>query len=204
MSERIQKFLANQGVASRREIERWIQAGDIKVNGVLCEIGQAITGDEKIEIRGELIQLNSNVHSRVVSRSDPQGRPTVFEKLPHLKTGRWVSVGRLDVNTSGLLLFTTDGALANDLMHPRNQIEREYRVRVQGEVTDEIMTNIQSGVQLEDGVAKLKILEVQEAWGSNTWCRVVLHEGRNREVRRIWESQDLRVLKACRVCSLSK
>lgn len=208
MSERIQKFLANQGVASRREIERWIQAGDIKVNGVLCEIGQAITGDEKIEIRGELIQLNSNVHSRVilyhkpegeiVSRSDPQGRPTVFEKLPHLKTGRWVSVGRLDVNTSGLLLFTTDGALANDLMHPRNQIEREYRVRVQGEVTDEIMTNIQSGVQLEDGVAKLKILEVQEAWGSNTWCRVVLHEGRNREVRRIWESQDLRVSRLIR------
>lgn len=208
MSERIQKFLANQGIASRREIERWIHAGEIKVNGELCTIGQTISGDENIEIRGEMIALNTNVHSRVilyhkpegeiVSRSDPQGRPTVFDKLPYLKTGRWVSVGRLDVNTSGLLLFTTDGVLANELMHPRNQIEREYRVRVQGEVTNEIMTKIQNGVQLEDGIAKLKILEVQEAWGVNTWCRVVLHEGRNREVRRIWESQNLRVSRLIR------
>ena len=114
MPERIQKFLANQGVASRREIERWIQAGDIKVNGELCSIGQSILGDEKIEIRGKLITLNSNIHSRVilynkpegeiVSRSDPQGRSTVFEKLPYLKNGRWVSVGRLDVNTSGFVV----------------------------------------------------------------------------------------------------
>lgn len=208
MAERIQKFLANQGIASRREIERWIKAGDVVVDGELCTLGQAITGSEKIEIRGEAIELKASVHSRVimyhkpegqiVSRSDPDNRPTVFQNLPHLKSGRWVSVGRLDINTSGLLLLTTDGKLANDLMHPRNQVEREYQVRVQGEITNEIMSNIQNGVQLEDGIAKLKILEVKEGKGSNTWCRVVLHEGRNREVRRIWESQDLRVSRLIR------
>ncbi len=208
MSERIQKFLANQGIASRREIERWIKAGEILVNGQLCTIGQAIDGTERIEVRGELIELKANVHSRVimyhkptgeiVSRSDPENRPTVFHSLPNIKTGRWVSVGRLDINTSGLLLLTTDGKLANDLMHPSNQIEREYQVRVQGKITNEIMSNIQNGVQLEDGLAKLKILEVKEGKGSNTWCTVVLQEGRNREVRRIWESQDLRVSRLIR------
>ena len=208
MSERIQKFLANQGVASRREIERWIQAGEILVDGKLCTLGQSISGNEKIEIRGELINLKTKIHGRVilyhkpcgeiVSRLDPENRPTVFENLPHLKSGRWVSVGRLDVNTSGLLLFTTDGELANKLMHPRNQIEREYRVRVQGKISNEILTNIQKGVVLEDGVAKLKLLEVQEGKGANTWCRVVLNEGRNREVRRIWESQNLRVSRLIR------
>jgi len=208
MSDRIQKYLANHGVASRREIERWIKAGEVLVNGELCAIGQAIDGSERIEIRGELIELGANVHSRVimyhkptgeiVSRSDPENRPSVFQSLPRLKTGRWVSVGRLDINTSGLLLLTTDGKLANDLMHPRNQIEREYQVRVQGKVTNEIMSNIQNGVQLEDGLAKLKILEVKEGKGSNTWCRVVLREGRNREVRRIWESQNLRVSRLIR------
>ena len=209
MSERIQKYLANQGVASRREIERWVKAGEIQVDGERCVLGQSITGDEKIEIRGELLNLKSNVHRRVimyhklcgeiVSRSDPEDRPTVFRNLPNLQSGRWVSIGRLDVNTSGLLLFTTDGALANELMHPRNQIEREYRVRVQGKVTNEVMSNIQHGVQLEDGVAKLKILEVQEGKGANTWCRVVLSEGRNREIRRIWESQNLRVSRLIRI-----
>ncbi len=208
MSERIQKFLANQGIASRREIERWIKAGEIMVDGEMCTLGQAINGDEKIEIRGEKIELKASVHSRVimyhkpegqiVSRSDPDNRPTVFQSLPNLKTGRWVSVGRLDINTSGLLLLTTDGKLANDLMHPSNQVEREYQVRVQGEITNEIMSNIQNGVQLEDGIAKLKILEVKEGKGANTWCRVVLHEGRNREVRRIWESQNLRVSRLIR------
>jgi len=208
MQIRIQKFLANQGIASRREIERWIKAGDVTVDGELCELGRAITGSEKIEIRGELIALQANVHSRVimyhkpcgqiVSRSDPEDRPSVFQSLPNLKTGRWVSVGRLDINTSGLLLLTTDGKLANDLMHPRNQIEREYQVRVQGKITNEIMSNVQNGIQLEDGLAKLKILEVKEGKGANTWCRVVLKEGRNREVRRIWESQELRVSRLIR------
>lgn len=208
MSERIQKLLANQGIASRREIERWIKAGEISVDGELCALGQSVSGSERIEIRGELIDLKANVHSRVimyhkpcgeiVSRSDPENRPTVFHSLPSVKTGRWVSIGRLDINTSGLLLLTTDGKLANDLMHPRNQIEREYQVRVQGKITNEIMSNIQNGVQLEDGLAKLKILEVKEGEGVNTWCRVLLKEGRNREVRRIWESQNLRVSRLIR------
>ncbi|MEJ2116102.1 MAG: pseudouridine synthase, partial [Gammaproteobacteria bacterium] len=180
MSERIQKFLANQGIASRREIERWIKAGEIRVDGELCTLGHSISGTERIEIRGELIELKANVYNRVimynkpcgeiVSRSDPENRPTVFNSLPNLKTGRWVSVGRLDVNTSGLLLLTTDGKLANDLMHPRSQIEREYQVRVQGKITNEILSNVQNGVQLEDGLAKLKILEVKEGEGTNTWC----------------------------------
>jgi 23S rRNA pseudouridine2605 synthase len=208
LSERIQKFLANQGIASRREIERWIEAGEVFVNGELCKLGKEINGDEIIEIRGEQVMLSSNVNSRVilyhkpcgeiVSRSDPENRRTVFESLPQLKSGRWVSVGRLDINTSGLLLLTTDGKLAYDLMHPKNQIEREYRVRVQGKVTNEILTRLQNGVQLEDGLAKLKVLEVQEGHGSNTWCRVVLQEGRNREVRRLWETQNLRVSRLIR------
>ena len=166
MSERIQKFLANQGIASRREIERWIKAGDIKVDGELCTIGQAIDGSEQIEIRGEIIELKANIHSRVimyhkpcgqiVSRSDPENRPSVFQSLPNLKSGRWVSVGRLDINTSGLLLFTTDGELANRLMHPSREVEREYSVRVFGQVDDAMLARLRKGVQLEDGPANFK------------------------------------------------
>lgn len=208
LSERVQKFLANQGVASRREIERWIVAGEIQVDGELCVLGQRITGNEKIVIRGESYRFTSQVEVRVllyhkpcgelVTRDDPQQRPKIFDQLPPLNSGRWLSVGRLDLNTSGLLLLTTDGELANNLMHPRNQIEREYRVRVHGEITDEILSRLQQGVQLEDGLAKLKLLEVQESRGANSWCRIVLKEGRNREVRRLWGSQGLQVSRLIR------
>ncbi len=208
LSERVQKFLANQGVASRREIERWIVAGEIQVDGELCILGQRITGNEKIVIRGESYRFTFQVEVRVllyhkpcgelVTRDDPQQRPKIFDQLPPLNSGRWLSVGRLDLNTSGLLLLTTDGELANNLMHPRNQIEREYRVRVHGEITDEILSRLQQGVQLEDGLAKLKLLEVQESRGANSWCRIVLKEGRNREVRRLWESQGLQVSRLIR------
>ena len=201
LSERFQKFLANKGVASRREIERWIEAGDILINGKQCELGQCITGDERIVIRGKSVNFHSEVKTsvllyhkpcgEVVTRSDPQHRPTVFGQLPKLKLGRWVSIGRLDINTSGLLLFSTDGALANSLMHPSNTIEREYRVRVFRNVTHEILTRLQKGVKLEDGVASLILLEAYESQGSNSWYRIVMKEGRNREVRRLWESQGL-------------
>ena len=208
MSERVQKYLANRGVGSRREIERWIQAGEILVDGKVCILGQRITGNEKIVIRDKPIRLRESVKARVllyhkpcgeiVTRDDPENRPTVFEHIPKISSGRWVSVGRLDINTSGLLLLTTDGGLANSLMHPSNEIEREYRVRIHGEVTDEKLTRLQQGVQLDDGIAKVMILETQESKGTNNWYRVMLKEGRNREVRRIWESQGLQVSRLIR------
>ena len=208
MSERVQKFLANHGIASRREIERWIKAGEIFIDDEVCKLGQCITGNEKIVIRDEILTLQDKPKTRVllyhkpcgevVTHLDPQHRPTVFDQLPRLKSARWISVGRLDINTSGLLLFTTDGNLANDLMHPRNEIEREYRVRIHGKVTDEMLTNLQRGIELEDGLAKLIVLEIQESKGTNTWVRVLLKEGRNREVRRIWESQSVQVSRLIR------
>ena len=209
MPERLQKVLANNGIASRREIEKWIDAGEVFVDGSPCEIGQRITGQEKIVIRGNPIQLSFLVQSsiliyhkqcgEVVSRSDPQKRPIVFENLPRLETGRWVSIGRLDINTSGLLLLTTDGELANKLMHPRYEIEREYKVRVHGKITDSILNNLQSGVLLDDGLAKFDVLEILDGRGTNTWCTVILKEGRNREVRRMWESQGLSVSRLIRI-----
>ncbi len=209
MSERVQKYLANHGIASRREIERWIQAGEILIDGEVCVLGQRINGDEEIVIRNELVKVtNRNSKARVllyhkpcgevVTRSDPEQRPIVFDRLPVLSSARWVSIGRLDINTSGLLLFSTDGNLANALMHPSNEIEREYRVRVHGEVTDEMLTHLQQGVRLEDGIARLTVLEAQETKGTNTWYRIVLKEGRNREVRRLWESQGLQVSRLMR------
>ena len=203
MPIRIQKFLASQGIASRRKIERWIKTGEVCVDGKTCTLGQQVNGDERITIRGQHIHLHTEIKNRVliyhkpvgevVSRADPQQRPTVFDRLPALQAGRWIAVGRLDVNTSGLLLFTTDGTLANGLMHPCNQIEREYRVRVYGSVTDEALSRLQRGVQLDDGPAKLEILEALESSGMNTWYRIVLREGRNREVRKLWKSQGLEV-----------
>lgn len=208
MSERVQKYLANKGIASRREVERWIEAGEILVDGKQCILGQRITGDEKIVVRGKPVNLHSKVSTRVllyhkpcgevVSRADPQQRPTIFDQLPTLSLGRWVSVGRLDFSTSGLLLLTTDGGLANDLMHPRNEIEREYQVRVHGRVTDGVLSRLQQGVNLEGGLAKLTLLEAQESKGTNTWCSIMLQEGRNRVVRRLWESQGLEVSRLIR------
>ncbi len=209
MTQRVQKFLAHQGLGSRREIERWIAAGDIVINGELCKLGQQIDGTESIVIRGQPLKVKTNTITKVlvynkpvgevVTRNDPEQRPTVFENIPKLNSGRWIAIGRLDINTSGLLLFTNDGELANKLMHPSSQIEREYHVRVHGKITDEVLSNLQQGVQLEDGLAKLKILEVQEHQGTNTWCRVVIKEGRNREIRRLWESQGLQVSRLIRI-----
>lgn len=208
MAARIQKFLADRGIASRRQIERWVKAGDILVDNEECTPGQHVTGDEEIIICGKRIDFHAEVETRVllyhkpvgvvVTRTDPQRRPTIFDWLPALPSSRWVSVGRLDINTSGLLLLTTSGVLANDLMHPRNQIEREYNVRVYGRVTDEVLSRLQRGVQLDDGLAKMEILEVLGSNGANTWCRVVLKEGRKREVRRLWESQGLQVSRLIR------
>ena len=211
MTERIQKLLARAGYGSRREIEQWIVAGEVLVNGKLAHLGQQISAQDKVSWRGKSLHLESRLQAtpkvilyhktagEVCTRTDPDGRPTVFENLPRIKQGRWVMVGRLDVNTDGLLLFTTDGELANRLMHPSSEIEREYATRVLGEVDAEMLNRLQMGVELEDGPAKFLRITDAGGEGANHWYHVVLAEGRNREVRRLWESQDVRVSRLIRI-----
>lgn len=209
--ERLQKILAQAGLGSRREIERWISQGRVSVNGEVASLGDRITPADRVSVDGKNVQLKVGpeaeyrviVYSKpegvICSRSDPQGRPTVFENLPKLKNQRWISVGRLDINTSGLLILTTDGELANRLMHPSYEVDREYAVRVRGEVSDELMNTLKEGVLLDDGMAKFT--DIQRAGGdsSNQWFHVVLMEGKNREVRRLWESQGVQVSRLKRV-----
>jgi 23S rRNA pseudouridine2605 synthase len=211
--ERLQKLLAAAGFGSRREIETWIAAGRVSVRGQVAKLGDRAQPGEEIFLDGKSIKTSSTksqprvilYHKPVgelVTRSDPEGRPTVFAKLPPLSPGRWVNVGRLDFNTSGLLLFTESGELANTLMHPRNEIEREYEVRVQGGLSPEAMQMLRDGVQLEDGPAKFSSLEEMKRknqGGTNRWYRAVLAEGRNREVRRMVEAAGARVSRLIRV-----
>lgn len=211
MKERIQKLLSRAGYGSRREIERWIEAGEILVNGKVAALGQPISESDKVILRGKTLHLESRLRAtpkvimyhkkagEMCTRHDPEGRPTVFDNLPHLRQGRWIMIGRLDVNTDGLLLFTTDGELANKLMHPSSEVEREYATRILGEVTDEMLQRLQSGVQLEDGPAHFLRILAGGGEGANHWYHVVLAEGRNREVRRLWESQGLKVSRLIRV-----
>jgi 23S rRNA pseudouridine2605 synthase len=208
-SEKLQKVLASHGFGSRRVMEQWIKAGRIKVNGQLATIGDRVSGDDRIAVDGRLVSQKTVRHrillynkpaGEICSRDDPEGRPSVYRKLPRIRNQRWVSVGRLDFNTTGLLLFTTDGELANRLMHPSAQIEREYAVRVLGEVTDRKLQHMREGVLLEDGVAAFSDIRKGKDEGSaNQWYYVVLMEGRNREVRRLWESQGLTVSRLKRV-----
>ena len=211
VGERIQKVLANAGFGSRREIERLIEAGQIKVNGQVATLGDRILPTDKVMIGQRRVghrRLQSGKHriivynkpvGELVTRTDPQGRPVVFNQLPKLESGRWIAIGRLDINTSGLMLFTTDGELANRLMHPSGNIEREYAVRVLGEVTDEILQRLVNGVDLEDGRARFEDLVESGGEGVNRWFHVVIMEGRNREVRRLWESVGLQVNRLKRV-----
>ncbi|MDG4550784.1 MAG: pseudouridine synthase [Candidatus Contendobacter sp.] len=210
MAERLQKFLARMGLGSRRQIEDWIRQGRITVNGVVAQLGGQVNGAENIQIDGRPVQVRPFGQRRRVlayykpvgemtSRHDPEGRPTIFERLPPLRDSRWIAVGRLDLNTQGLLLLTNDGELANRLMHPSSQIEREYAVRVLGAVTPEMLKRLREGVTLEDGLARFD--EVREAGGegANHWYHVILREGRHREVRRLWESQGVMVSRLTRV-----
>lgn len=211
MKERIQKLLAHAGYGSRREIERWIAAGEVTINGKPAELGQLIETNDQISLKGRRIHLESRLaatpkvimyHKKageMCTRSDPEGRPTVFQNLPRLQQGRWVMVGRLDVNTDGLLLFTTDGELANKLMHPSTEVEREYAVRVLGEVTPDMMQQLEMGVELEDGPAKFDSVKEAGGEGANHWYHVILREGRNREVRRLWEAIGVTVSRLIRV-----
>ncbi|MEB4592201.1 pseudouridine synthase [Candidatus Thiothrix sp. Deng01] len=211
MKERIQKLLSRAGYGSRREIERWISAGEILVNGQPATLGQPIDEHDNVMLRGQRLHLGSRLQAtpkvlmyhkpagEVCTQHDPEGRQTVFAALPNIRAGRWIMIGRLDINTDGLLLFTTDGELANKLMHPSSEIEREYAVRVLGKVEPEMLARLQEGVELEDG--KANFLRIQDAGGegANHWYHVVLAEGRNREVRRLWESQGVKVSRLIRI-----
>lgn len=209
MSERIQKVLANHGIASRREVERLISQGLIKVNGRVAELGCKVTPEDRIVVNGRVVRLNKPQATEVLmyhkqageicTRQDPEDRPTVFKQLPKLHKQRWIAVGRLDFNTSGLLLFTNNGELANKLMHPSSEIEREYAVRVYGEVTQQHIDRLAKGVKLEDGMARFDDILDSGGEGRNHWYHVILKEGRNREVRRLWESQGLTVSRLIRV-----
>lgn len=209
MAERLQKVLARAGLGSRREIEGWISAGRLQVDGVPAVLGMQITGTETILLDGKPVSIAPPDELRVIAyhkpigelttRKDPEGRPTVFEHLPHLRQGRWISVGRLDINTSGLLLLTNDGELSNRLMHPAQALEREYAVRIFGEIDGLILERLVTGVELEDGPARFLALRDAGGHGANRWYHVVLAEGRNREVRRLWESQGVQVNRLIRV-----
>ncbi|KAF1066314.1 MAG: Ribosomal large subunit pseudouridine synthase B [Pseudomonas citronellolis] len=210
--EKLQKVLARLGVGSRRDVEAWIEEGRVKVNGVVATLGQRVEGNDAIAVDDHLLRrekaeeyvrrvlIYNKPEGEVCTRDDPEGRPTVFERLPRLRSGRWINIGRLDINTTGLLLATTDGELANRLMHPSYEMDREYAVRVRGEVDEEMIERLKEGVMLEDGPAKFS--DIQEAPGGegfNHWYHVVVMEGRNRQVRRLWESQGVVVSRLKRV-----
>jgi 23S rRNA pseudouridine2605 synthase len=208
--ERIQKVLAQNGVGSRREIEKAIIDRRISVNNKLAEIGQLISNKDTIFFDGKLINLNSFIpipriliynkpEGEIVSESDPKGRVTVFDHLPKIRNAKWISIGRLDFNTSGLLIFTTYGEFANRLMHPRYEIEREYSVRVLGKLTEDQLYQLKSGINLEDGMAKVESIKFKGGEGSNHWYQVILKEGRNREVRRLFQFFNITVSRLMRV-----
>jgi 23S rRNA pseudouridine2605 synthase len=209
---RLQKILSQIGLGSRREMERWIESGWVTVNGVIAKLGDSAGPKDKIFVKGKLISqptaddveicrvlLYHKPVGEISSRRDPRYPKTVFDHLPPLKRGRWIQVGRLDLNTSGLLLFTNDGDLAHRLMHPKTQVEREYAVRVYGEVSDQAIRNLTKGVALEEGMARFKSIKYQGGEGTNSWYHVVLTEGKNREVRRLWKTQGIEVSRLIRI-----
>ncbi len=211
MSEKLQKVLARAGLGSRRTLEEWISAGRVQVNGRLATLGDRVEPEDRIAVDGRKIRadrkkkprcrvlLYNKPENEVCTRSDPEGRPTVFDRLPPLRNSRWISVGRLDLNSSGLLLFTNDGELAHRLMHPSSGIDREYAVRVLGEVTGEMLQRMRTGVDVDGHECRFSDIRFFGGEGANQWYHVVLMEGRNREVRKIWQSQGVKVSRLKRV-----
>lgn len=211
-TEKIQKILARHGMGSRREIETWIERGQVKVNGKVAKLGDRANLTDRFHVRGQLIRVSTkgvNQAPRVIvynkpegeicTRNDPEGRKTVFASLPKLSRGRWIAVGRLDINSSGLLLFTDNGELANKLMHPSSEIEREYSVRILGKLDRELHETLTGGVNLEDGIAAFDQVKPAGGTGINQWYNVVLKEGRNREIRRMFEAIDKQVSRLIRI-----
>ena len=213
VTEKLQKVLARAGMGSRRALEKTIEEGKVTINGTVAKLGDRVSGYEKIQIDGKNIVVSSagskepprvimynKPEGEVCTRKDPEGRKTIFENLPKVLNSRWVAVGRLDINTTGLILLTTDGDLANKLMHPSSNIDREYRVRIFGKVDQPMIDRLIKGVELEDGMANFEDITVdEEIDSSNRWITVTLMEGRNREVRRLWESQGVQVSRLKRV-----
>ncbi len=210
MSERIQKFLAREGFGSRRKIEQWIQAGRVRHDGGEYKLGDRVDFGDIVVVDGRRIQVSGVLsttrviayHKRpgeVCSRNDPAGRPLTFDSLPPIQHGRWVSVGRLDVNTTGLLLFTNNGGLANSLMHPSNQIEREYLCRVFGSVSEQNLAALRAGVRSRSDILFFDQIDLLKGRGRNQWYRIILKQGRNREIRRAWEAVGNQVSRLKRV-----
>ena len=208
---RLQKSLAEAGLGSRREIEGWIAEGRVRVNGKVAKLGDKVVPEDRIQVDGREVRRRqrrgaairviayNKPEGELVTRHDPEGRRTVFGSLPRLKTGRWIAVGRLDINTSGLLLLTDNGELANRLMHPSREVEREYAVRVLGGATPEALHRLTHGIELEDGSARFEEIVESGGTGANRWYHVVLREGRNRVVRRLWEAAGCTVSRLMRV-----
>ena len=207
---RLQKALAASGVGSRREMEEWIAQGMVKVNGKVAHLGDKVSPDDQVQVKGQAVKLKwpdrlprvllyYKQEGEIVSRDDPQGRVSIFDRLPQTASSRWVAIGRLDINTSGLIILTTSGELVNRFAHPSFEVEREYAVRVLGELVDEQRALLLDGVQLEDGVAKVERIWEQGGEGANKWYNVIIKEGRNREVRRLFESQGLTVSRLVRI-----
>jgi len=210
MKERIQKILANEGIVSRRQAENLIKEGRIKVNGKEVILGMSISRRDLIEIDGKVVEISEGTNplrvlmynkkvGEISSTKDPEGRPSVFHALPKISKGKWISVGRLDINTSGLMLFTNNGELANKLMHPSSKIEREYVARIRGQVEPGHIRRLLEGVNLEDGKASFSDIQPGRKGKSNQWFAMVIMEGRTREVRRMWESQGFAVSRLKRV-----
>ena len=214
MDQKLQKVLANMGYGSRREIESWIFDGRIRLNNSVAKVGDRVSNKDLIYLDGNKIETAKIFRTQVIiynkpegeisSNEDPKGRPTVFDNLPSLKRAKWISVGRLDINTTGLLLFTTNGELANRLMHPRYQVERKYLVRVFGDVNQSDIDILKKGVLLDDEQAKFKTIERNKGASDgerrlNNWFKVTLEGGKNREVRRLWESQGFEISRLKRI-----
>jgi 23S rRNA pseudouridine2605 synthase len=209
-SEKLQKALATAGMGSRREMEQLISDGRVSINGMPAKVGDRVKPSDLVKVNGRVVRLSwkrqlprvliyHKPEGEIVSRDDPEGRPSVFDHLPSIRGGRWITVGRLDFNTEGLLVFTTNGDLANRLSHPRYEVEREYAVRLMGALTGEQMKHLLDGVELDDGLAQLESIVPAGGEGVNQWYRLVIREGRNREVRRIMEHLGLTVSRLIRV-----